>query len=66
VFGQDRAGIIDIAVTGAKLIGDLASAVPDTEIIHQFLSVWVTKVSAGFVTGVRDRDELVEEVAQVP
>jgi 2-isopropylmalate synthase len=33
VFGQDRAGIIDIAVTGAKLIGDLASAVPDTEII---------------------------------
>jgi 2-isopropylmalate synthase len=36
VFGQDRAGIIDIAVTGAKLIGDLASAVPDTEIIHQY------------------------------
>jgi hypothetical protein len=30
------------------------------------LSVCVTKVSAGFVTGVRDRDELVEEVAQVP
>jgi 2-isopropylmalate synthase len=36
VFGQDRAGIIDIAVTGAKLIGDLASAVRDTEIIHQY------------------------------
>src|ERR1700680_3901126 len=36
VFGQDRAGIIDIAVTGAKLIGDLVSAVPDTEIIHQY------------------------------
>jgi 2-isopropylmalate synthase len=36
VFGQDRAGIIDIAVTGAKLIGELASAVPDTEIIHQY------------------------------
>ena len=36
VFGQDRAGIIDIAVTGAKLIGDLASAVPDTEIIRQY------------------------------
>jgi 2-isopropylmalate synthase len=36
VFGQDRAGIIDIAATGAKLIGDLASAVPDTEIIHQY------------------------------
>jgi 2-isopropylmalate synthase len=36
VFGQDRAGIIDIAVTGAKLIGDLASAVTDTEIVHQY------------------------------
>ena len=36
VFGQDRAGIIDIAVTGAKLIGDLASAVPGTDIIHQY------------------------------
>ena len=36
VFGQDRAGIIDIAVTGAKLIGDLASAVPGTEIIQQY------------------------------
>jgi 2-isopropylmalate synthase len=36
VFGQDRAGIIDIAVTGAKLIGELVSAVPDTEIIHQY------------------------------
>jgi 2-isopropylmalate synthase len=36
VFGQDRAGIIDIAVTGAKLIGELASAVPGTEIIYQY------------------------------
>jgi 2-isopropylmalate synthase len=36
VFGQDRAGIIDIAVTGAKLIGDLAAAVSGTEIIHQY------------------------------
>src|SRR3982074_3747050 len=36
VFGQDRAGIIDIAVTGAKLIGALASAAPGTEIIRQY------------------------------
>jgi 2-isopropylmalate synthase len=36
VFGKDRAGIIDIAVTGAKLIGELASAVRDTEIIHEY------------------------------
>jgi 2-isopropylmalate synthase len=36
VFGQDRAGIIDIAVTGARLIGEFASAVTDTQIIHQY------------------------------
>ncbi|HEX3942970.1 MAG TPA: 2-isopropylmalate synthase [Rhizomicrobium sp.] len=36
VFGQDRAGIIDIAVAGAKLIGELSSAVSDTEIIHEY------------------------------
>src|SRR6266404_6071358 len=36
VFGQDRAGITEIAVTGAKLIGELACAVPGTEIIHQY------------------------------
>jgi 2-isopropylmalate synthase len=36
VFGQDRAGIIDIAVTGAKLIGQLSSSVRATEIIHQY------------------------------
>ena len=29
-------GIIDIAVTGAKLIGELAAAVPDTEIVYQY------------------------------
>ena len=38
VFGQDRAGITDIAVTGARLIGDLASAVSDTEIILPILA----------------------------
>src|ERR1700683_3828656 len=31
VFGLDRAGITEIAVTGAELIGDLASKVSDTE-----------------------------------
>jgi 2-isopropylmalate synthase len=36
VFKQDRAGIIDLAVTGAELIGELASAVPDTEIIYEY------------------------------
>jgi 2-isopropylmalate synthase len=36
VFGLDRAGIIDIAVSGARLIRDLAAAMPETEIVHQY------------------------------
>jgi 2-isopropylmalate synthase len=36
VFGQDKAGITDIAVTGARLIRDLAAAMPDSEIVHQY------------------------------
>ena len=35
VFGMDRAGIVDIAVTGAKLIKELADAQSETKIIHQ-------------------------------
>jgi 2-isopropylmalate synthase len=36
VFGLDRAGITDIAVTGAKQIRDLAETVQGTEIIYQY------------------------------
>jgi 2-isopropylmalate synthase len=36
VFGLDRAGIIDIAVSGAKLIRDLTAKMPETEIVHQY------------------------------
>ncbi|MCB9958210.1 MAG: 2-isopropylmalate synthase [Rhodospirillaceae bacterium] len=36
VFGMDRQGIVDIAVTGAKLIKDLADAESETKIIHQY------------------------------
>jgi 2-isopropylmalate synthase len=36
VFGQDRAGISEIAVTGARLIRDLAAAMPETEVVHQY------------------------------
>ncbi|MGE0257511.1 MAG: 2-isopropylmalate synthase [Alphaproteobacteria bacterium] len=36
VFGLDRAGIIDIAVTGARQIRELAAAMPETEIIYQY------------------------------
>jgi 2-isopropylmalate synthase len=36
VFGLDRAGIIDIAVTGARQIRDLADRTPETDIIYQY------------------------------
>jgi 2-isopropylmalate synthase len=36
VFGLDRAGITDIAVTGAKQIGELAEAMRGTEIVYQY------------------------------
>src|ERR1700743_3487148 len=36
VFGQDRNGIIDIAVTGAKICRDLIAKVPETEIVHEY------------------------------
>jgi 2-isopropylmalate synthase len=36
VFGLDKPGIVDIAVTGAKLIRDLAEAMPESEIIYQY------------------------------
>ncbi len=36
VFGLERAGIVDIAVTGARLIRDLAAALPETEVVYQY------------------------------
>jgi 2-isopropylmalate synthase len=36
VFGLDKPGIIDIAVTGARQIRDLAAAMPETEITYQY------------------------------
>ncbi|HYU13485.1 MAG TPA: 2-isopropylmalate synthase, partial [Stellaceae bacterium] len=36
VFGLDKPGIIDIAVTGARQIRDLAAKMPETEIIYQY------------------------------
>src|SRR5437764_10897340 len=36
VFGLDRDGITEIAVTGAKQIRDLAAAMPQTEIVYQY------------------------------
>jgi 2-isopropylmalate synthase len=36
VFGQDYAGIIDIAVSGAKLVKQLADADPNTEWVYEY------------------------------
>src|ERR1700680_4849130 len=36
VFGLEKAGITDIAVTGARQSRDLAAAMPETEIIYQY------------------------------
>ena len=36
VFGLDRAGITDIAVTGAKQIAELAEKIRGTEIVYQY------------------------------
>ncbi|MCC6466891.1 MAG: 2-isopropylmalate synthase [Alphaproteobacteria bacterium] len=36
VFGLDRAGIIDIAVKGARRIRQNAAAMPGTEFVHQY------------------------------
>ena len=36
VFGLDRAGIIDIAVRGARLIHELCAKVPETEVVLEY------------------------------
>jgi 2-isopropylmalate synthase len=36
VFGLDRPGIVDIAVSGARLIRDLAATMPETEVVYQY------------------------------
>ena len=36
VFGLDKPGIVDIAVNGAKLIRELAEAMPESEILYQY------------------------------
>ncbi|HEX5321573.1 MAG TPA: 2-isopropylmalate synthase, partial [Stellaceae bacterium] len=36
VFGLDKSGIVDIAVTGARQIRELAERMPETEIVYQY------------------------------
>src|SRR5271169_3073506 len=36
VFGLDKPGIVDIAVSAARLIRDLAATMPETEVVYQY------------------------------
>ncbi|WP_437605084.1 2-isopropylmalate synthase [Sorangium sp. So ce834] len=36
VFGLDRAGIVDIAVRGARLVKELAARMPETEVVLEY------------------------------
>jgi 2-isopropylmalate synthase len=36
VFGMDRAGIVEIAVRGARLVKDLCATVPDTDVVLEY------------------------------
>ena len=54
VFGLDRAGIREIAVSGAKLIRDCAAARPDTEWVFQYSPESFTGTELDFATEVCD------------
>jgi 2-isopropylmalate synthase len=36
VFGLDRAGIVEIAVSGARLVKELCAGVPETEVVFEY------------------------------
>jgi 2-isopropylmalate synthase len=54
VFGLDRKGIIDIAVTGAKICRDLVASVPETEIVHEYSPESFTGTELEFAVEVCD------------
>ena len=54
VFGLDRKGIIDIAVTGAKICRDLIGTVPETEIVHEYSPESFTGTELEFAVEVCD------------
>ena len=61
VFQEDRAGILDIAVKGAKLCRDLAQSVPETEILFQYSPESFTQTELDYA---RDVCEAVMDVWQ--
>ncbi len=54
VFGLDRAGILDIAVTGAKLIRDIAAERPGTDWVFQYSPESFTGTELDFAKEVCD------------
>src|SRR5262244_2540615 len=58
VFGLDRAGIVGIAVEGARLIRRLTDAMPETEIVLQYSPESFTGTELDFAK------EIVEQVAK--
>jgi 2-isopropylmalate synthase len=54
VFGLDRRGIVDIAVSGARLIGELAAAMPETEVVYQYSPESFTGTELDFAVEVCD------------
>jgi 2-isopropylmalate synthase len=54
VFGLDREGIIDIAVSGARLIKTLAEAMPETEIVYQYTPESFTGTELDFAVEICD------------
>ncbi|MGE0652851.1 MAG: 2-isopropylmalate synthase [Alphaproteobacteria bacterium] len=59
VFGLDQAGIVDIAVQGAKLCKELEATVPATEIVYQYSPESFTGTEIEFAV------EICEAVADV-
>jgi len=55
VFQQDREGIIDIAVSGAKLIRELADAQDEIEIIYQYSPESFTGTELDFAVEICER-----------
>ncbi len=65
VFGLDRVGIVDIAVSGARLIRELAAAMPESEIVYQYSPESFTGTEldfAWFGRNIKGRDRIVLSV----
>jgi 2-isopropylmalate synthase len=54
VFGLDRQGIIDIAVSGARLVKDCADAMPETEVVYQYSPESFTGTELDFAVEICD------------